>query len=161
MRKQSLNVVAIATLAVAALSFGCTKQYIPNTEIEDVAFNREVIDVIERYRHGVEDRNIGLILSLASPRYYDNAGTREAEDDLDVKGLEAVLKERFDWIKSIRYEVRYRDLYEMDGVVYVEVVYTMSYEYELNGETKWGNKTADNRFKLEPVDGGYLFLSGM
>ncbi len=159
MNRQFVSFFAIAV--AVQLLLGCTKQYIPNTEIEDVPFHREVVEVVERYRHGVEDRNIGLLLSLASPRYYDNAGTREADDDLNLQELERVLKDRLEWIKTIRYEVRYRDIYEMDGVVYVEVVYTMSYEYEINGETKWGNKTADNRFELEPVDGGYLFLSGM
>jgi hypothetical protein len=159
--KLSNSLFLILATALALAAAGCGKKYIPNTQIEDTEFNREIIGFCERYRHAVEDMNIGLLLSLASPRYFDNAGSPTGDDDFDRTGLEEVLNERFRAVKAIRYEIRYRDIFEQQNVVYVEFTYTLSFQYDVGGETKWSNKTADNRLEIERVDGGYLILAGM
>jgi hypothetical protein len=105
--------------------------------------------------------NIGLLLSLASPRYFDNAGTPSGDDDFDRSGLEEVLNERFRAVKAIRYELRYRDIFKHRSLVFVEFTYTLSFQYSVGDQTKWSNKTADNRLEIEPVDGGYLIVAGM
>ncbi|MCP4199614.1 MAG: hypothetical protein GY762_20915, partial [Proteobacteria bacterium] len=99
--------------------------------------------------------------SLASPRYFDNAGTISGDDDMDRSGLEEILKTRFKAIDALRYEIKYLDIYEKDGVFCIELTYTMSFKYTVGGQTQWANKTADNRLELERVEGGYLILSGM
>lgn len=153
--------IAIAVIGAGILCSGCYKRHIPNTEIEDTEANREIVAFCERYRRAVEDLNIGLLLSLASPRYFDNMGTSKADDDVDREGLEKVLKERFNSVKKVRYEIRYRSLYEMHSTVYVEYTYTTSFQYEVGEKARWGNKTADNRLEIERSDGGYLIVSGM
>jgi hypothetical protein len=140
---------------------GCGERYIPNTEIADNSVNRAVIDFCERYRHAVEDLNVGLLMSFASPRYFDNSGTQKGDDDMNKAGLEEALKTRFKTIKALRYEFKYRDVYEMHNTIMVEYTYNMSVQYEIGGETKWQNKTADNRLELERVDDGFLIVSGM
>lgn len=144
-----------------AFASGCQKQYIANTEILDTDFNRDVINFSERYRHAVEDMNIGLLLSLASPRYFDNSGTPTGDDDVDKAGLEEVLHARFAPIETIRLENIYRGIFEENSVVYVEYTFTMSFQYTVNGETKWNNHTGDNRLELEKTEDGFLILSGM
>ena len=151
----------LAALAASASLAGCHKDYIPNTEIEDTDDNRETVAFCERYRHAVEDLNIGLLLSLASPRYFDNSGTTTSDDDFDRSGLEAVLTERFKALKAMRYEIRYRDIYECEMLLCVDYSYTMSFQYTVGDKTKWSNKTSDNRLELERVDDGYLIVSGM
>ncbi len=148
-------------VVLIGLSLGCTKRFIPNTEIEDTEENREIIQLCERYRRGLQDLNIGLLLSLAAPRYYDNSGTTKADDDLDRAALEEVLKTRFNAVKSIRYEIRYRDIHTQDNRYFVEYTYTMSCQYEINGKLKWANETADNRLEIERNENGYLIVSGM
>ena len=150
-----------AVLGVFLLCSGCYKRYIPNTEIVDTEVNREIVAFCERYRHAVEDLNIGLILSLASPRYFDNMGTSKADDDVDREGLERVLKDRFNSVRKVRYEIRYRSLYEMNSMIYVEYTYTMSFQYLMGEKTRWGNKTAVNRLEIERSDNGFLVVSGM
>jgi hypothetical protein len=159
--KSQILLPLIAVVLLSGVLAGCGKKYIPNTEIEDNEFNREVVEFCERYRHAVEDMNIGLLLSMASPRYFDNAGTPPGDDDFDRAGLEEVLQERFRAVKAIRYELRYRDLFEHQSLIFVEFTYTLSFQYEVGGQTKWSNKTADNRLEIEPVDGGYLIVAGM
>jgi hypothetical protein len=159
--KNPIPALLLLTVAFTVLASGCGKKYIPNTEIEDTEFNRELIGFCERYRHAVEDMNVGLLLSLASPRYFDNAGTPTGDDDFDRSGLEEVLNERFRSVKAIRYELRYRDIFEHRNLIFVEFTYTLSFQYEVGGQTKWSNKTADNRLEIEPVDDGYLIVAGM
>ena len=146
---------------VVLVTAGCQKQYIANTEILDTDFNRDVLNFCERYRHSIEDMNIGLLLKLASPRYFDNSGTPTGDDDIDKAGLEGVLHERFSPIESIRFEIVYRGIFEENSVVYVEYTYTMSFQYTIDGETKWNNHTGDNRLELERSEDGFLILSGM
>lgn len=153
--------ILCAVLGTCLLCSGCYKRYIPNTEIEDTDVNREIVAFCERYRHAVEDLNIGLLLSLASPRYFDNMGTSKADDDVDREGLERVLKERFNSVGKVRYEIRYRSLYEMNSTIYVEYTYTTSFQYTVGEKMRWGNKTADNRLEIERSDNGLLIVSGM
>lgn len=154
-----------ALLPLTAISLmvimGCTPKFIPNTEIEDTEENRAVVMFCERYRHAVEDLNIGLLLSLASPRYFDNSGTVTGDDDMDKQGLEQVLKERFKSVEAIRYEIKYRDIYVKNDVVMVEYTYTTSFRYNVDGKARWENKTSDNRLELTPHNDSFLILSGM
>jgi hypothetical protein len=145
----------------AALACACHDKVIPNTEIPDNDDNRAIIAFCERYRHAVEDRNVGLILSLASQRYFDNSGTPTGDDDVDRAGLERVLAERFKDVQTMRYEIRYRDVFETLGVVYIEYTYNMAFQYKVGEKTKWANRTADNRLELERVGDGFLILTGM
>lgn len=140
---------------------GCKTKLIPNTQVEDTAENREIISFCERYRHAVEDLNIGLLLSLASPKYFDDSGTLTGDDDMDREGLEDVLKNRFKTIETVRYEIIYRSVYQKGEIIMVEYTYTTSFRFNLDDKPHWENKTADNRLELERVDGGFLILSGM
>ena len=158
MKKRTL----IWTLCAAALLVtACRDKMIQNTEIPDNEDNRAIVAFCERYRHAVEDLNVGLILSLASERYFDNSGTPTPDDDIDRAGLEKVLTDKFKNVKSMRYEVKYRNLFESLGVVYVEYTYNMAFQYQIGDKTKWANRTADNRLELERVDGGFRVLAGM
>ncbi len=142
-------------------TLGCTPKFIPNTEVPDTAENREVINFCERYRHAVESMNIGLLLSLASPKYFDDSGTVSGDDDMDRAGLEEVLKTRFKEVKNIRYEIKYRAVYQKGDVTMVEYTYTTSYQFDMDGKPHWENKTADNRLELERVNDSFLILTGM
>ena len=61
----------------------------------------------------------------------------------------------------MRYEFKYRDIYERNGLIGVEVTYTMSFQYEVDGKSRWHNRTADKRLELEVDDDAFLFVSGM
>jgi hypothetical protein len=152
---------ALLVCVVALAASACHEKFIPNTEIPDNDENRAIVAFCERYRHAIEDRNVGLILSLASQRYFDNSGTPAADDDIDRSGLEKVLTDRFKDVKTMRYEIKYRNLYETIGVVYIEYTYNMAFQYQVGDKAKWANRTADNRLELERVGDGFLILTGM
>src|SRR5882757_1478646 len=86
-------VAALALLSLA--SFGCSKTYIPNTDVEDSGENRKVIKFCEDYRHAVEERNVGRLLSMVSPQYHEDGGNSANDDDLDYDGYKEFMTTTF------------------------------------------------------------------
>ena len=110
-----------------------------------------------RWRTSISDCSF----SFVSPNYFDNSGTIKSDDDMDRAGVEEILKSRFQAVKAVRYEIKYRNIYIEETMVYVEYTYNTAYQYDIDGKTHWSNKTSDNRLELERVDDGFLILAGM
>lgn len=155
----------ILLFAVALVVFtGCAKT-IPNTDVRDTPFNREILDFMERYRAAVNDRDIGKILALTSPLYLDDMGTPDGDDDLDYRGLGEKLAIWEQRVNDIRYDIRYRRVtYEQDKV-YVEYTYRASFELKDAGADrgKWTRRIGDHRAVLvrNEADDDWVFISGL
>src|SRR5258708_6690153 len=98
------SLILLAALALAAPLGGCTTHYIPNTDVEDTGENRKIIAFCEKYRHAVELKDVGVLLSMAAPDYYEDGGNVDAADDIDFAGLRDHLTGRFQNATGIRYE---------------------------------------------------------
>lgn len=141
---------------------GCATHYIPNTDVEDIGNNREVIEFCEDYRKAVERRNIGLLLRFAHPNYYEDGGNIDASDDLDYAGLKQYLETRFQDAKAIRYEIRYRRVGRgRNNVITVDYTYSASYKLPTETGDVWRRTVADNRLELIPHKDSFLIVSGM
>jgi hypothetical protein len=153
-----------AIVAFGLIEAGCTREVIPNTDVEDTDFNREVVEFCENYRHAVERRNIALLLKIADPKYYEDGGSIDTSDDLDYAGLKAYLESKFRDVKAIRYEVRYRDVTRgRNDEVFVDYTYSASYKIPTPKGDVWRRRVADNRLELKPegLGRGYKILAGM
>jgi hypothetical protein len=141
---------------------GCAAHYIPNTDVEDNDENRRVISFCEKYRHAVEERNVPLLLEMASPRYYEDGGNVDAADDIDFAGLKEHLEGRFKDTRAIRYEIRYRRVrHGSENKILVEFTYTASYKIPgLKGE-EWRHTVQDNRLDIVPDRASFKILAGM
>lgn len=153
-------------LLTTGLTLGCTPQLIPNTDLEDTVQNRSLVDVCEKYRKAVENRDIDTLLALAHEDYYEDGGNVDATDDLDYAGLRSYLESEFVSARAVRYEIRYRRVSrnEQNGW---EVAYTYSASYQLpealDGESgdAWHREVAENQLVLVPDGESYRILSGM
>ena len=162
---------------LALLTFvGCNHDFIPNTQVEDSDFNRDVISYCEDYRHAVERRSTSQLLKMADPKYYEDGGTVDTSDDLDLSGLEDYLHKEFSKTSAIRYEIFYRDI-SIGRSNQVFVDYTYSASYKVPGlanapassatETPpppsdvWRRRVADNRLELVRNGSSFRILSGM
>src|SRR5687768_2768115 len=104
-----LRMLAVFTLL--GIVTACSHDKIPNTDVDDTPEAREVIKFVERYRAAVVDRSVPKLLSLASKDYYDDMGTPQGDDDVDLAGLEEQLKTTFGPdLLSVHYDIRYRDV---------------------------------------------------
>jgi hypothetical protein len=157
---------------LALLTFvGCNHDYIPNTQVEDSDFNRDVIAYCEDYRHAVERRNTELLLKMADAKYYEDGGTVDTSDDLDLEGLKAYLHKEFSKTTAIRYEIFYRDIsVGRSNQVFVDYTYSASYKVPgpiIPGTTStapnevWRRRVADNRLELVRNGESFHILSGM
>jgi len=150
-------------LPLALLSMtGCGKSFIPNTDVEDSSENRKVIAFCEDYRHAVEDKDVGRLLKMASPRYYEDGGNTNPEDDIDFDGLKDYLSSTFVKTQTIRYEIRYRNVKVSESKkIFVEYTFSASYRIPgLKGE-EWKHTVADNRLELIPDGETFKILAGM
>ncbi|MFH1434243.1 MAG: hypothetical protein ABIJ56_00875 [Pseudomonadota bacterium] len=141
---------------------GCAKKFIPNTTIKDNPFNREVVKFCEQYRLAVEGKNTGKLLMMASADYYEDGGTPTGEDDFDYTELRDVLVKRFEKIKTIRHDIKYRHI-TVDGK-YINVDYTWSGSYQIegaDGQDHWFRKKQDNRLVLVLDDDSFKIVNGM
>lgn len=162
MRKLVPFAAVILVSAVSLGAAGCSTTYIPNTDVEDTSENKKVISFCEQYRHAVEEKDVGKLFSLASPRYYEDGGNTNPEDDIDYEGLKDYLSSTFVKTTSIRYEIRYRHVqFNENKKVFIEYTYSAGYRIPgLKGE-EWKHTVADNRLELV-VDGeSYKILAGM
>lgn len=159
------NRFVLAALAVvASVVTGCAGRYIPNTDVEDTEENRKIVAFCEKYRHAVEEKNIGALLQLASEEYYATGGNVDPRDDIDYAGLKSYLAGSFQDAKAIRYEIRYRRILRDDedkDRIFVDYTYSASYRIPgLKGE-EWRRKVEDNRLELAPHNDDFRILTGM
>ena len=159
----------VSTLAVAgcvALTgplAGCSKYYIPNTDVEDTEDNREIVAFCEQYRRALERKDVAALLDLASPHYYEDGGNVDASDDIDYAGLREYLLEKFEDANAIRYEIRYRRITKDEEYVLVDFTYSGSFRLPTSdGDEKWRSTVAENRLELVlHEDEGYKIVAGM
>ena len=147
-------------LTLGAGLAGCGAENIPNTDVPDNAENRAVLNFVEDYRHAVERRDVGDILSLVSPRFFDDNGTIQTEDDRDLEILSEQLS-RFEQLLDVRYEVRYRRVtYQADRIL-VDYTYTASFKVATPQGDRWETRLRDNRIELVREEGEFRIISGI
>jgi hypothetical protein len=160
----SNRIVLAALVVVASVLTGCAARYIPNTDVEDTDENRKIVAFCEKYRHAVEEKNVGLLMELASEDYYATGGNVDPRDDIDYAGLKTYLAGSFQDARAIRYEIRYRRILhdaEEKDVIFVDYTYSASYRIPgLKGE-EWRRKVQDHRLELVPHNNEYRILTGM
>jgi len=140
----------------------CAKKFIPNTTIHDNPYNRKIVKFCERYRLAVESKNVGKILMMASPDYYEDGGTPLGEDDFDYTELRDILVDRFSKVKTIRYDIKYRKIAIEDDRIHIDYTWSGSFQIEgLSGQNHWFRKVEDNRLVLVEYKDSFKILSGM
>lgn len=151
-----------AALALPLASTGCAKTYIPNTDVEDTGENRKIVRFCEDYRHAVEEKNVGKILSMVSSGYFEDGGNTNDEDDLDYEGLKQYLTSNFVKADGIRYEIRYRKVnLAPSGKVYVDYTFSASWRIPGVKGDEWKHTVADNRLELVPDKEAFKIVSGL
>jgi hypothetical protein len=161
MHRLTRSALLICLLGAPSLLAGCATRYIPNTDVEDTIENRKIITFCEKYRHAVERKSVGVLLSLASPDYYEDGGNIDAGDDLDYAGLKEYLTTKFQDARSIRYEIRYRRIIQEDDLVYVDYTYSASYRVPGTHGEEWRRKVEENRLELVPHQDDFRIIAGM
>ena len=153
----------VALLGSAGAACGGGSRYIQGTQIQNSPTNRDLITAVEEYRMAVERRDPAALLAMASPRYWDDAGTPTGTDDFGYEDLKKKLATRFQKAEDIRYSLRYMDVELLRGgrEAKVDVLIDASYSLETSDGLVRMDKRDQNRFMLQRDGDRWLFVSGM
>jgi hypothetical protein len=156
----------LPTLALAGcltLAGGCAhRDYFPGTTIVRNEENRKIIQTIEEYRQRLMQRNVVGLLALASPRYFEDSGTPRSDDDYGYEGLKKVLEEQLQRVKSLRYDIEYRNIRVSGNQAEVEVFLDGSFEIaSAEAGDRYRRVNDYHRFLLEKDGDQWKFLAGM
>ena len=148
--------------ALILVATGCAAlAQIPGTTVVDNRQNREVIEVCEKYRHALEDRDGALLLSMAHPNYYEDSGTPKGDDDYGYEGLKNVITHRVSALRAVRYNVEYRSVEVKGNHAKVDIRYDASFQIATDMGDRWERKQNDKRLELENDGRRWLFIAGM
>ncbi len=146
------------------LAGACSQvKLIPGTKIPDTRKNRAVIEVVERYRRAMINKDAGTLMALAHPAYFEHSGTPKGEDDYGYKGLLLVIRKRLAQLETVRYRIKYRKIHWVSPKqVELEIYVDASFQLKTpEGGSKWSRYTDYNKVVLAKHKGRWLFLRGM
>jgi hypothetical protein len=154
--------IGFAALALSLTQAACAKTNIPNTDVEDTGVNRGIILFCERYRHAIEDKNVGEILKLMSPGYFEDGGNTKSEDDADYDRIREFLTGPCLKTTGIRYEIRYRHVTLTESNhIFVDYQYAAAWKVPGVKGPEWHHQVADNRLDLVRDGESFKIVSGM
>jgi len=166
MRSPALLPALGPALVAAALASACaTPPLIAGTKVIDNRPNRAIIEVCEKYRHALEDRDADALLAMASPQYFEDSGTPKADDDYGYDGLKQIIATRLAALKSVRYSVQYRNVQFSPSMTHVavDIRYDASFQLLTELGDRWERKQSEKRLELEFDKDKriWLFTTGM
>ena len=140
----------------------CSKVYIPNTDVEDTAQNRDVVMFCERYRHALEDKNVAELLKVMSTSYFEDGGNTKNEDDADFDKIREFLTSDFLRTSGVRYEIRYRRV-SFTERQHILVDYTYAAAWKVPGvkQDEWHHHVADNELDIVREGDNFKIVRGM
>jgi hypothetical protein len=127
MKPRLAHALLSATLSVSA----CASARIPNTDVADTRENNEIIQVAERYRRAVEQRDVRTLLAMAAPNYFEDGGTPSGDDDYGIDGLRRLLSSWAETVREVRYECRYRRVNLSEDGNHADVDFTFTGSFTL------------------------------
>lgn len=158
-----MRLPALALAGSLALAAGCAhRDYFPGTTIVRSDENRKIIETVEEYRQRLMQRNVVGLLALASPRYFEDSGTPRSDDDYGYEGLKKVLEQQLQRVKSLRYDIEYRNIRVSGNEAEVEVFLDGSFEISsAEAGDRYRRVNDYHRFLLDKEGEQWKFVAGM
>jgi hypothetical protein len=162
MPRLRLGLVLALLLSLGAGVTGCAHaEYFSGTTIPRTEQNRKIIETVEQYRQRLLSRNVEGLLVLASDKYFEDSGTPRSDDDYGYDGLKQVLTNQLKRVKSMRYEIEYRNIKISGSRAEVEVFLDGSFELSADAGDRYRRVNDYHHFILEQRGDEWKFLSGM
>ncbi len=117
--------------AVAAFSSGCALHKIPGTELDDNDDTRAILDVMERYRTAVEQRDAQALIGLVHESFKDDGGSADPDDDLSYKDLYTKLPARLAQLDEIRLEIQVKKIEFTEDLAGARATYTFTESFRM------------------------------
>lgn len=153
----------LSLLLVAGVLAGCSPSTFPGTQIEDTEENREVWELLQRYRRNIEERDVADMRKMISRDYFENAATTDdTTDDYGYdKLMDDVLPILKDNIKRVKVELRVTDIKVGDKRAFATFEYIARFLYTEGGKEGWIASNDFNRLELVREDGVWKIADGL
>ena len=147
-------------LAISLLLAGCAHHTIAGTSIRDEPETRAVLDVLNKYKEAMEEKNAGALLALAAPDYYD---TSRVNRPIDYAALQKELPADVARLGGVRIELTIKDVNVEGPKARVDYFQVLRYAVKLpEGGERWEPSQSDDaRMKLVKQDGLWKIASGL
>jgi hypothetical protein len=155
--------MTLRTLASASvlLLAACAGRQIPGTSVADTEENRSVHAVVAAYADALQRKDAAALLALASPEYFDNAGTADPGDDMDFARLEQTLPADLGKLESLRIQVELRGI-TVEGDAAVAELWTDGWYRIQTPQGVVPRRDQDlHRMRLVRRDGAWKIVAGM
>jgi hypothetical protein len=154
---------ALAAVLLVASAAGCAHSKIRGSNIDDTEENRTILKLVDQYQQAMESLDSDAVLTLVSPRFFEDNGNTDREDDYDYEGLKSSLEEQFKITKRLQVELRVDNIKveDEDGKAYAFLHYTYRAQSEYPSGRKWKTDSDRVRVEFERRDGKWLILSGL
>jgi hypothetical protein len=161
MRARNHLLAAAATLLFVGTGACAHTDYFPGTTITRNEENTKIIETVEQYRRRMLEHNIDGLLVLASQTYFEDSGTPRSDDDYGYEGLKQVLASKLKLVKSLRYEIEYRNITVRGNRADVEVFLDGSFELAAEAGDRYRRLNDYHQFVLERENEQWKFVRGM
>jgi len=143
--------------------FSCAQRLIPGTKVPDTKENREIAELVQRYRLAVERRDIDALREMVSRRYYSNAGTTgDNSDDYGYDYLESKIFPMLrDDIKQVQFYIFLKRIYFEGDRAFAEFEYYYKFFYMDGGKERWFAKSDHARLEFAKEDNVWRIVGGM
>lgn len=133
-----------------------------NVQIDDTARNRQVLDIVARYRQALVQKDFGSLRRLVADDYYDNSGTTDTtEDDYGAERLPEIYEHIAKYGKDITYDITIRDLRFDRAKAFVRYEYQFSYRSTVGEKPSWDAAEDVNEIELIQKEDGWRIVSGL
>lgn len=139
----------------------CAHSKIPLTNIDDTDDNREILTIVDEYHRAMESLDATAVLALVSPRFYEDNGNTNTNDDYDLDGLKTNLTAEFQRTKALQLQLRVDAIQVEDNQAYAELYYVVRAHNNYPAGDKWETGTDRTRLQFERVGEKWLITSGL
>ena len=166
----SLGVTCVAMTGCASEFIRSDEFYVEDADfrideevkIKDTVENREILDVMAKYRQALVKKDFGTLDRIISKDYYDNASTTNTtRDDYGREQLDNLFEMLANHAESIQYRIVVKSVEIERDEAFVDYEYRYAYQFKIGEEVSWDAGVEVNRVTLKQADDKWQILSGL
>lgn len=121
-----------------------------DSQIADTELNREVLDVLQKYRQALVRKDFGELNAMISDDYYDNGSTTNTtRDDYGKAQLSEFFEMLANHAENIQYRVMVKRVVVNDTEAFIDYEYRYAYQFKVGEEESWDAGVDVNRLELK------------
>lgn len=159
-----MKIVRLGLILALLGVLGCSGGKLKNSEVKDTPKNREIYNLVHKYRLAMENRDIESLRGMVSRDYFENASTTDnSKDDYGfeklVKNVVPMLRNN---VKRLRYVIFVRKInFKGETRASAEYEFLARMHISEGGKSTWRVKNDFNRLDFQKEKGEWKIVGGL